>query len=140
MRRRSLCGIPAVEEASEIDEAGLVAACGEAEIGARDFPAAMAVGNFEAERLRMLVTSLRHGDIDRRVGRMQPAARDEPERAARRQIVAQVDFDVMVARDALILAAAEGVEILAVEIAKRFCYIVARDRRLRARWRAARQR
>src|ERR1700677_4949417 len=59
-----------------------------------------------------------NGHMDRRVGRMQPAARDEPQRAVGWRVVSQVDFDVVIACDSLILTATKCVEILAVKIVK----------------------
>ena len=56
---------------------------------------------------------------------MQPAFGDEIERAAGGNVVAEVDLDIMIARDSLILAATEGVEIVSVERAQGLRYVVA---------------
>ena len=50
---------------------------------------------------------------------MHPAMRDQEERPAGWNIVAEIHFDIMIARHALILAATESVQVLAVEDACR---------------------
>ncbi len=47
---------------------------------------------------------------------MYPSPGYQPERATRRHIVAQVYLDIVIAGKALVLSAAEGIEILAVEV------------------------
>ena len=85
----------------------------------------------------LLVVALAMATLtDESVGCSHPL-RDQPERAARGHIVAQVDFDIMIAGDALVLAAAEGIEILAVERADDVRSHRCRGRRWRAQWRAA---
>ncbi len=64
-----------------------------------------------------LLLSLADRDVDGRISRMHPAVCDQPKRTARRRIVAEIDFDVMIARDALILAAPKGIEIVSVKSA-----------------------
>ena len=56
---------------------------------------------------------------------MQPAFGDEIQRAGGGDIRAEIDLNVMVARDSLILAKSEVVEVVSVERAQGFCYIIA---------------
>ena len=93
-------------------------------------PAAPAVGDFEAERFWLFVLALAEGYVDGGVGGMQPSARDEIQRAScgcanTGCVWAEVDFDVMLVRDALVLATAEGVQIAAVESAESVGDVVA---------------
>ena len=61
----------------------------------------------------------------------------EIKRAARGDVIAEVDLDVVIARNALILAAAEGIEVASVERAQDHRLHRFRGRRWRARWDAA---
>ena len=65
---------------------------------------------------------------------MQPPTRDEIQRAARGDFIAQIDLDVVIARDALILASSEGIEVASIQRTQSIGYIIsavvdgARDR------------
>src|ERR1700721_1087114 len=54
---------------------------------------------------------------------MQPSLGDEPQRSGLRQVVAEVDLDVVVSSEALVLAAAKSVEVLAVKFAEKLGHI-----------------
>ena len=54
--------------------------------------------------------ALRDGDVQRRFGVVNRTLRDQIERTALRRVVAEIDLNIVVARDALILAAAKAVE------------------------------
>src|SRR5271165_5040129 len=101
----------------EIDQTDLLSSGWKAKIGARDHPAAMPIGNFETQRACLFVCSLADCDVDRGIRRMQPAFGYEISRSARRHLIAQIYFDVMIARDALVLAASKGIEITIIQVA-----------------------
>src|SRR5581483_218676 len=62
--------------------------------------------------------------VDRGIGRVHPALSDQNQRRVSWDIIAKVDFDVMIARNALILATPKGVEIFAIQIAQDVGYIL----------------
>ena len=55
---------------------------------------------------------------------MHPAFGDEIQRAIRGNLVAEIYFDIVIARDALILAASEGVQVSIVQVAQNICHIL----------------
>ena len=101
----------------QVDEAGLLAACGKSEVGLGGTPSAVPIRDFQAKRLRLLVMSLADGDVHRGVCWVHPSLGNEPQRPARRYVVAQVDLDIVIAGKALVLSAAEGIEVSAIELA-----------------------
>ena len=109
----------------EIEQTNLLSSGWKSEIGPRDNPPAVAIGNFKAQRASMFMLPLADCDVDGRIRWVHPAFGYEIQRAVGRNVIAQIYFDVMIARDALILAASEGVEISIVEIAHNFRYIMA---------------
>ena len=68
---------------------------------------------------------------------MEPSLGDQIERAVGRNVIAEVDFDVVVARNSLVLSQAEVIEIFSVERAQDSCYIVVRYRPWRGQRHAA---
>ena len=64
-----------------------------------------------------LVMSLADGDVYGGVGWVYPPLGYQPEGAACRHVVAQVNLDIVIAGKPLELSAAEGIEIVAVEVA-----------------------
>src|SRR5690242_980566 len=105
-----------LEHVRQIEEADLLATGRKTEVWTDDLPATFAVRNFHAQRLCLFVVTLTDCDIDRRIGRVHPAVCDEPERSACRNVVAEIELDVMIARDALVLTATKRVEIFSVDI------------------------
>src|SRR5581483_10928292 len=55
---------------------------------------------------------------------MHPALGDQDQRHVSGNIIAEVDFDIVVAGDALVLSASEGVEIFSIQIAQDAGYIL----------------
>ena len=103
----------------------LILAGGEAERRPADGPAALAVRNFQDEAVRPVVGALLDGGVDRAVGRVNPSGRQQVNRPRLGGVVAEIDLDVMIARHALVLAAAERVEITAVDATDDFGHVVA---------------
>ena len=103
------------KDVGQIEQNRFLAARGKTEIVLRRDPAAVAVGHFEAQPMCAPAIALRDGDVDRRFGVVDRALRDQIERAAGRRIVAQIDFQIVVAGYALVLAAAEAVDGFSVE-------------------------
>ena len=91
----------------QIEEDRFLASRRKTEVRLRRDPSAVSVGNFNAHAMRVPAISLRDGHVQRRFGVVNRALRDQIERTALRRIVAQIDFNIMIARDSLILAAAK---------------------------------
>ena len=88
---------------------------GKAQIVLRRDPAAVAVRHFNAQAMGAPAAALRDGDIHRRLGIVNRTLRNQVERAALRRVVAEIDFEIMIARHALELAAAEAAHGFSVE-------------------------
>ena len=99
------------KDSFQIDQNRLGFARRKAQVGRGDGPAAEAVGHLQAQTARRGVLPVADGDVDRTVGRADPAGGEEPERTARRSVVAKIDFYIMIPRDALIRAAPEEIEV-----------------------------
>ncbi len=108
MRKRTRRGVPGRKIFVKIEQNRLLAAGGKAEIRLGGGPSTATIRNFDAHALRVPAIPLRHGDVDRGFGVVNRALRDQIERAGIRSIVAEIDFNVVIAGDALILAAAES--------------------------------
>ena len=87
-----------------------------------------AVGTSRTSALRGVVLALPERDVDRAVGRVDPALGDEAERAVPGHVLAELDLDPVVARHALVEAPAEGVEVAAVARADDVGHVAARGR------------
>ena len=99
----------------QIEENGFLAARGKAEIVLRCDPAAVAVRNFDAHALRVPAIALRNGDVERRFGVVDRTLRDQIERTGFRRIIAEIDFEIVIAGYALELSAPKAVERFSVE-------------------------
>ena len=84
------------------------------------------VGTSRTSPLRRVVRALAEGDVDRAVGRVDPAVGDEQERPVPGHVVAELDLDPVVARHPLVGAPAEGVEVAAVAGADDLGHVAAR--------------
>src|ERR1700678_2957742 len=78
-------------------------------------PTTMPVLHFQAQPMSSPAAALRDGDIHRRLGIVDRSLRDQIERTTFRSIVAEVDFKIMIARYALILAASKAGKSFSVE-------------------------
>src|SRR3954447_7531229 len=103
-----------LEHAGQIKQAYFFTSGGKSEVRSHDFPAATTIRNFQTQRLRLFLLSLADGDINRRVGRMHPAIRDQPQRSVRGR-VAEVELNVMISRHPLVSPALECAEIVSVQ-------------------------
>src|ERR1700722_4420746 len=92
----------------QIEKNCLLPACGKAQIVLRRDPATVSVGNFQAQPMSAPALALRDCDVHRRLSVVDRSLCDQIERAALRSIVAEIDFKIVIPRDALILAASEA--------------------------------
>src|SRR6266850_2196294 len=113
------------EDASEIEQADLLAPGRKAEVWLGHNPAASAVGYLHAQRLRMNILTLTDRYVDRRISWVHPAFGNQPQRAAFRRVLAKIDFDVMIARHTLIAPAPKVIEVFLVESADNVRHVVA---------------
>ena len=88
---------------------------GKAQIVLRRDPAAAAVGHFDAQAVGAPAIALGDGDIHRRLGVVNRTLRDQIKRAALGRVVAEINFKIMIASDALELAAPETAHGFSVE-------------------------
>ena len=82
---------------------------------ARQLSIRLSISDFEGQRPRRLVFALADRDVHRRVRRMQPAMRQQIDRPIARSVVWQVKLNEMIARHALVLPSAKGVEVDVVQ-------------------------
>src|SRR2546425_1170200 len=73
--------------------------------------------------MNLLTLTDRH--VYRRIGRVHPAFRNQPQRASLRRVVAEIDFDVMIARHTLIPPASKVIEVFLVKSDDNFRHVVA---------------
>src|SRR5439155_11299819 len=89
------------------------------------------VRNFQTQPLGPNILSLTDSDVDRRISRVHPALRDQPERTALRRLVSQINFDKVIAGNALISASPKSVQILFIEskhhVGDAVAFIIARS-------------
>src|SRR6266498_1541303 len=104
-----------VKDTGEINQAYLLAASWKPEVGFGHGPATFAIGHLKAQSMARFMATLAHGDVHGRVGGMHPSFGDQPKRPGRRDILPEINFDVMIAGYPLILAAPKIVEIPSIE-------------------------
>src|ERR1700728_2232168 len=88
-------------------------------------PATVAIRHFQAQPMRTPAAALSDGHIHRRLGVVDRSLCDQIERAAFRCVLAEVDFKIMIARYALILAASKAREGFSVERTNDFGNVLA---------------
>src|SRR6185369_1142559 len=95
------------------------------EILFRDLPAADSIGHFDAHALRAPTISLRDNDVHERLSVVNRDVCDQVKRATGWRVITEINFNVMIARQALELAASEVVECLAITRAQQVRHVVA---------------
>src|SRR6266508_173787 len=113
------------EDACQIEQADLLASGGKPEVWPHYDPTALAIRYFHAQRQRVNLLTLTDGHVDRRICRVQPAFGNQPQRATLRRVIAEIDFDVMIARHALITTAAKIIQIVRIKGADDVRHVVA---------------
>src|SRR3984885_2937547 len=103
------------KDIGQIKEDCLLSPGGKAQIVPRRNPTAVAIRNFQAQPMRAPPGALSDGHVHRRLSVVDRALRDEKERAAFRRVLAELDFEIMIARYSLILASAKAGQGLTVE-------------------------
>src|ERR1044071_3409526 len=98
-----------IKQICKIEENCLLAPGGKTEILLRDLPPTVSVGHFDAHALRAPTISLRDRDVHGRLSVVNRTVCDEVKRAGSWRVVAEIDFNIMIARQALELAASEVV-------------------------------
>ena len=107
----------------QVDEAGLLAARREAQVRPGGAPSAVPIRHFEAKSARLLLASLADRNVYRGVGRVHPSLGNQPQRPARRHIVAQINLHIVIAGKPLILPASKGIQVVAIELADDFGHV-----------------
>src|SRR5882724_5979247 len=113
------------EDVCQIEEANLLAPCRKAQIWFGHNPAALAIGDFHAQRLRPNFLTLTDRHVDRRISRVHPTFGNQPQWATLGCVLAKIDLDVMIARHTLITPAPKIIEILLVQSTDNFRHVVA---------------
>src|SRR3984957_18122970 len=103
------------KDIGQIKEDCLLSPGGKAQIVPRRNTTAVAIRNFQAQPMRAPPGALSDGHVHRRLSVVDRALRDEKERAAFRRVLAELDFEIMIAGYSLILASAEAGQRLTVE-------------------------
>src|SRR5215218_9912620 len=113
------------KEAGEIKQNSLFTTGGKAEIRLRNSPATVSVRHFNAHRVCPPATSLCDRNVHGRLGVVNGPVRDQVKRSGCWRVIAEINFDVMIARQALKLAASEVVERFAIASAQEARDVVA---------------
>src|SRR5882762_8986611 len=113
------------KDACQVEQADLLAPGRKTQVWPGHNPAALAIGAFHAQRMRMNFLTLTDRHVDRRISRVHPAFGNQPQRTTLRRVLAEIDFDVMIARHTLITPASKVIEILLVESADDVRHVVA---------------
>src|SRR6185295_9277529 len=114
-----------LEKIRQVKENCLLAPGGKTEIFLRDLPPAVSVGHFDAHAFRAPTISLRDRDVHGRLRVVNRAVCDQVKWTGCGCVIAEIDLNVMIARQPLKLAASEVVERLAITRAQQACYVVA---------------
>src|SRR5262249_19670688 len=102
-------------DAVEPDHDGLVLPRREAQRRTAHFPATFPIRKLQNQRLRRIVLALADRNIEGAIGRMNPAMREQPQRALARGVLSQIDLDPVVGHDSLESTALADVEVSAID-------------------------
>src|ERR1700722_7164829 len=93
------------KDVGQIEENRLLPARRKTQIVLRGNPSAATVGDFQAQTVSAPAVTLRDSNIHRRLGVVNRSLGDQVKWPAFRHVVAELDFEIMISRDALVLAA-----------------------------------
>ncbi len=109
---RTRRGVPGRNTSVRLKRAHFLSSRRKTQIWLHNFPATAVRPELQDSMASCLPScALGDCDIDRRVRVVHRAVRNQLKRTTLRSVVTEIDLDIMIAREALILAATEGIEV-----------------------------